>query len=182
MNLNSKTWGMAMMAAGMALASGLSTSASAAEPGVYAGLSVGKADGSGPAYQAGADPSLGVAMGYRLNEQLAVEGFARSLSFIRFPEIFGSPDAYQVPDRHVGLALEGTVPLSEAWGLYGRLGVGRTTMTGSTTGRRLDTVTDATLGGGLRYGLGSGWAFKLGAERYGKSKVNAYYLAVQYQF
>lgn len=181
MNRN-KTWRSALAMAGIALSLGFAASARAAEPGVYVGLSVGKADGSGPAYQAGADPSLGVAVGYRLNEQLAVEGFARSLSFIRFPEIFGSPDAYRVPDRHVGLALEGTVPLSEAWGLYGRLGVGRTTMMGSTTGRRLDTVTDATLGGGLRYGLGSGWAFKLGAERYGKSKVNAYYLALQYQF
>ena len=74
------------------------------------------------------------------------------------------------------------VALSEGWGVFGRAGIGRTKRVGSTTGRRLGTVTDPTLGAGLRYGLVSGWAFKLGAERYGKSKVNASYLALQHQF
>ncbi|MEO3712489.1 porin family protein [Roseateles flavus] len=177
-----KTWRRALAMAGIALAWGFAASARAAEPGVYVALSVGKADGSGPAYKEGADPSLGLAVGWRVSEQLAVEGFTRELSFIRFPELFGRTDAYQIPDRHVGLAVEGTLALSEGWGVFGRAGIGRTKMVGSTTGRRLDTVTDPTLGAGLRYGLGSGWAFKLGAERYGKSKVNAYYLALQYQF
>ena len=181
MNMN-KTWRTALAVAGMALVTGLPTAAVAAEPGVYVGLSLGKADGSGPAYKEGADPSVGLAVGYRINDQLAVEGFTRELSFIRFPEIFGSPDAYRIPDRHMGLAVEGTLALSEGWGVYGRAGIGRTKRVGSTTGQRLDTVTDPTLGAGLRYGMGGGWAFKLGAERHGKSKVNAYYLAFQYQF
>ena len=168
--------------AGLVLGAGLSGAVQAAEPGVYVGLTAGEAKGSGRAYQAGSDLSMGLVLGYRVNDQLAVEGFTRHLSFVRFPELFGTPDAYQIPDRHVGLALEGTAALSDSWGLFGRLGVGRTTTFGSTTGKRMDAVTDATLGGGVRYGLGSGWAFKLGAERYSKSKVNAYYLAFQYQF
>ncbi|MBB2483797.1 porin family protein [Mitsuaria sp. WAJ17] len=178
----SRTWRPLLAVASLAFGAGLSSAVQAAEPGVYLGLTIGKADGSGPAYKEGADPSLGLAVGWRVNEQLAVEGFTRELSFIRFPELFGRTDAYQIPDRHVGLAVEGTLALSEGWGVFGRAGIGRTKMVGSTTGRRLDTVTDPTLGAGLRYGLGSGWAFKLGAERYGKSKVNAYYLALQYQF
>lgn len=148
----------------------------------YFGASAGKADGSGPAYKYGSDPSLGLALGYRLNDQVALEAFARGLSFRLFGEVLGPKDAYQVPSRHMGVAVEGLLPLSGDWGAYGRLGVGRTQMEGSSTGKRLATETDASFGGGIRYGLGAGFAFKLGLERYSKSKVNVTYLGVQYQF
>ncbi|MDT9001665.1 porin family protein [Paucibacter sp. APW11] len=153
-----------------------------AKPGPYVGLSLGRANGSHEAYEAGSDPSLGLFAGYRFNEQLSLEVFGRALSFRLFPNWLNTHDSGTHPDRHIGLAVVGDLPLGGAWRAYGRAGLGRTRMEGNNSLAKAGSVTETTLGAGLAYEFSSGFGLRFGLERYNKSRVNVLGLGGEVRF
>ena len=148
--------------------------------GVYVGAGVGGSSVSSHTVDSGNDPALNVDIGYRFNQNLSAEVFARSLSFRLFDGLAGDSSYY--PDTHVGVAVLGTVPLANDFSLYGRLGIGRTEMKSGRKSKKDYSETDPSLGLGVRYALSSAWSINLEATRFTKTKVNTYLLGVQYNF
>lgn len=152
------------------------------QPGIYVGGSLGTAKGKSRVYREKYDSSFGFNLGYRFSSQLSTEVFARSLNFALLAG-FLEKDGYIYPDDHVGVALRFSAPLGDAFSLYGRLGVGRTSMAATHVNMSSKAVTEATLGGGLGYDFkNSSWGLRLEYLRFMKSDVNAFGLGAEYRF
>jgi len=150
--------------------------------GVYLGLSAGSANGSADLYKRdGSHPSLGVALGYRINQTLSVELFARGLNFALFSYLLENNPPYY-PDSHIGAALLADLPLSESFSLYGRLGAGSTKMVNDQVKNPAYRITDYSVGAGLSYAFGHGWSSKLEILRLTRSEVNVASLGLEYRF
>lgn len=142
--------------------------AKAKTEGVYAGFGLGRADGGNRLYETGSRPSFAFNLGYRFNGALSAEVYWRTMSFEILPQ--WSQQGYSYPDRHLGVAGVGTLPLSDAWAVTGRLGVGRTTMDQSGSGKAAKQQTSLMGGLGLTYQVSRSFSVTLGYERY--SKIN----------
>lgn len=167
---------------GCALASLLlATSSHAAEPGrfsSYVSLSAGKSIYDG----ATGDLILNLGLGHAFNANLSAEVFVRSLSF-RFEfldDIFGDTAFY--PTEHGGIAVLGSVPVSNSVNVYGRLGIGRTTLEAATQPGTDDHITDPSAGVGMVFGTTTRAAFKLEATRFTKSNVTTILLGADIRF
>lgn len=148
--------------------------------GIYVGAGIGGSSVSSHKVDSDNDPSLNVNLGYRFNQNFSTELFARSMSFRMFDGLIGDDSYY--PDTHVGIAVLGTVPLNNAFSLYGRLGVGRTVMKSSRVSNKDRDETDPSVGLGVRYAFSPAWSVNLEATRFTKTEVNTYLFGVQYNF
>jgi opacity protein-like surface antigen len=119
-------------------------------------------------------PSFGATLGYRFNEQIAAEVFARTLDYVG--------DGVNAPKSHMGIGLVASVPLAAQWSLVGRLGVGRTALTDGLRQSNSGALTDASIGAGVRYAFGDKWAVKLEQSYLEKSKVRLTTVGVELQF
>ena len=131
----------------IALAAVLATagaSSFAATPGVYAGADLGstKVDGL-----SGNEVSIGAFVGYSFNQNFAVEGAYRRL---------GSWDVmgYDVSAHQAAVSLIGTLPLSNQFNVFARLGYNNVDASTSVGGIKAS----ASDNGGL-YGVGVGYTF-----------------------
>jgi len=150
----------------------------ALSPGLYGQFAVGAANGSNPNYDKSSTLSIGWALGYRFTPNLGAEVFLRGLDFdIR---LFAPDRDYAYPDRHAGVALTGSLPVSRLFNLTGRVGVGQTTMkrdNGSDS-----TRTNASAGVGLALQLGSHMALTTGYERYTGVNVDVWNLGWELRY
>lgn len=119
-------------------------------------------------------PTFGALLGYRYNEHLALEGFARSL------DSFG--DGVDAPQSHYGIGVVGSVPISDSLSAFGRLGIGRTPMRDDPNTHVSKTNTDVNLALGVRYALGQSWGLRLEYAHLQKSNLNSATLGVDLRF
>jgi OOP family OmpA-OmpF porin len=182
--LNQGIQGVRVLA--VAVAALLSVGAAQAGPeadsrGWYLGANLGTAKGKSKVYDGKSEPSFGFAAGYRFNPNLSAELFSRSLNF-EFLVGFLDPKGYVYPEDHVGAALRLSAPLNESFQLYGRLGVGRTTMKATLVNMRHDSVSETSLGAGLGYDFNPSWGLQLEYNRFLKNDINVLSLGLQFRF
>lgn len=150
------------------------------EPGVYADILAGRTESSSKYVDDSHDVSFGAGLGYQFSRNLAVEGYVRSLSLNPFRGLLTEPGYY--PDSHYGVALVATAPVADQFSIYGRLGVGRTTMKSNRNNLGDKHDTDPMLGAGLRYDFSRNWGVELEALHLTKSSATVVSLGARFQF
>lgn len=169
-----------MLIAALLAMAGTAQAADQTEGGVYVGLGLGRADGGNAVFKTGGSPSFAGSLGYRFQSPLALELYWRSLSFELFPA--SQSGNYEYPDRHVGVAVVGRLPLGEALSATARLGVGRTGMDRSGSGASAKQRTSMSGGVGLSYALGRKVSVTLGYERFSKIDTGVTLLGAEIRF
>ncbi|MES2296765.1 MAG: porin family protein [Pseudomonadota bacterium] len=153
--------------------------ASSASP-FYLGIGLGKSSVSSKVVEEASDPSFDIHAGYQINENLALEAFARSLSFrIGILDAIGRDHNFY-PDHHVGLAMVGSLPLAERFKAYGRLGLGRTTETNANDAERAES--DISVGVGVSYAFTRHVAMTGEITRFTNSGVTTALLGMNFNF
>ncbi|MBA5690740.1 porin family protein [Rugamonas apoptosis] len=150
------------------------------EPGAYVGLKLGRASISSKYVESGNDASGTLAVGYQATPTLGAEVFAQTLSFDPFKGLLAAPGNY--PDSHIGVALLGSVPVSDQFGVYGRLGIGRTRMPSTRSSLPTTHETDPSIGIGASYAFNRQWSLNLEASRLTKTDVNFLTAGLRFQF
>lgn len=132
------------IAAAAALIAVSATAFAAEAPALYVGLDV----GSTKIDNFERDEGIGAFVGYKFNETFAVEGGYHRLSNTeyRFGTLRGDISVDQID-----LSLLGTLPLSNGFNLYGRLGYNRLEIDSDFSGDNHDS--------GVLYGVGLGYSF-----------------------
>ena len=150
------------------------------EPGVYLALDTGGASSSSKYAADGDDLSFGGKVGYQYTRNFGFDVYARSLSFIANSGAFNERGYYA--DQTVGIAAQGTVPLGERFSLFGRAGIGRTTLQGNRTGMADKEETDGLVGVGLSYHFNRQWSINLEGSYLTKTEIKMYSFGGRFQF
>jgi OmpA-OmpF porin, OOP family len=170
---------MKKIAAVLLLSSAVAAPAFADNSGFYAGIDVGTAR-SGTPNNVSAAPSIsknrtvaGVLGGYQFNQYWGVEAQYTGAGKVDASQ--GATSSSAKADAW-GLDAVGTLPLSDTFSLYGKLGVASTKTSVSSTvppGITGATRTAATYGAGLQYNASSSIGIRLGWDRYGARTTKA---------
>jgi opacity protein-like surface antigen len=168
---------LSAMAVGMA---SIAAPSIAAEPGAYAKVEAGRASISSDYADDSNDIALGAALGYQYTPNLGFEVYTRSLSLNPFRGAFAKAGYY--PERHYGIAVLGTAHLDDHFRLYGRAGIGRTTMEPNRSSMDSHDETDPVVGVGLGYAFNRHWSINLEATYLTKTEVNLVTVGVRWQF
>jgi OOP family OmpA-OmpF porin len=175
-----------LAAAGMAVSS--ASMAQSAEKGFYAGASFGQseADGSCPTGFSCdfKDTDWKIFGGYRFMRHLAVEGFYADHGEITVKS--GAVTA-TAQSSTFGVAAVGILPLGGNFELFGKLGVGSTSVdaTASAPGVSAgasDSGSDVLYGVGALYNFTRNLGVRAEYERYNDSEINVLSIGVQYRF
>lgn len=150
------------------------------EPGVYLAVDAGRASSSSKYNVDGDDVSFGGKIGYQYTRNFGFDVYARSLSFAPFRGMFEEPRYY--PDETVGIAVQGTVPLDERFSLFGRAGIGRTTVQPNRTSMKDKEETDGMLGVGVSYHFNRQWSINLEGTYLTKTEVKMMSFGGRFQF
>lgn len=161
----------------------------AADNGYYAGLTLGSATTSAPA-AAGVttkktDTPYGIVGGYQYNKNLAVEVAYTGAGRYRTATTSVKADA-------LSIAAVGTMPLSDTFGLYGKLGFANVSSKAVGAGTGNVSRTSATYGVGVQYNASQNIGIRFGYDRYGAAvnlnnvkqnyNVNVWGIAAIYKF
>lgn len=150
------------------------------EPGVYLAVDAGGASTSSKYAADGDDISFGGKVGYQYTRNFGFDVYARSLSFISNTGVLSERGLY--PDQTVGIAAQGTVPLNERFSLFGRAGIGRTSLRGNRTGISDKEETDGLVGVGLSYHFNRQWSINLEGSYLTKTEIKLYSFGGRFQF
>jgi len=150
------------------------------EPGVYLGVSGGRASVSSQYADNSSDFSIGGAIGYQYTPNFGFDVYTRGLSLDPFRGMFTEAGYY--PDRTYGVAVQGTVPLSERFSLFGRAGIGRTSMNGTRSDLPDRDETDPMVGVGVSYAFNRHWSIGADVSYLTKTEVSLYSISARFQF
>lgn len=126
------------------------------------------------------DLTFGAGIGYQFTRNLGVEVYSRSLSMNPFRGFLSEAGYY--PDQHYGLALMAAAPMSDHFSVFGRFGVGRTTLKPNRNNMEDRHQTDPALGIGVRYDFNRTVSAELEATRLTKSDATLISAGVRFQF
>ncbi|SHN44989.1 outer membrane insertion C-terminal signal [Duganella sacchari] len=171
---------LSAVACGLLAATAPSFAQSSFEPGVYVSADVGRASVSSKYADNDSDATLSAAVGYQYTPALGFEVYTRGLSLTPLRGAFVEPGYY--PDRHYGISLIGTANLDNNFRLFGRAGVGRTTMKGNRTSLSDHDDTDPIFGVGAGYSFNRNWSVNVEGSYLTKSEVKLLTVGVRYQF
>lgn len=150
------------------------------EPGVYVGATAGRASVASKYADNSSDISLGGSIGYQYTPNFGFDVYTRSLSFDPFRGLFTEAGYY--PERTYGIAVQGTVPLSERFSLYGRAGVGRTSMHATRSDLPDRDETDPMVGVGVSYAFNRHWSIGADFSYLSKTEVSLYSFSARFNF
>jgi len=165
-----------------ALAAAFTAPAMAAEftPGVYLAVDTARASVSSKYAESSNDISLGGRIGYQYTPNFGFDVYSRSLNLNPFRDIFTEAGYY--PERHYGIAAQGTVSLNERFSLYGRAGIGRTSMHATRTTMEDKDETDGLAGVGVSFNFSRQWSMNAEASYLTKTEVKLISLGARFQF
>ena len=150
------------------------------EPGVYLGVSGGRASVSSKYVDNSSDFSVGGAIGYQYTPNFGFDVYTRGLSLNPFRGMYTEAGYY--PDRTYGIAFQGTVPLNERFSLFGRAGVGRTSMNATRIDMHDRDETDPMVGAGVSYAFNRHWSIAADVSYLTKTEVSLYSFGARFQF
>jgi OmpA-OmpF porin, OOP family len=188
MSIRKASIAVLLAATGMAVSSASMAQAQSAEKGFYAGASFGQseADGSCPTGFSCdfKDTDWKIFGGYRFMRHLAVEGFYADHGEITVKS--GAVTA-TAQSSTFGVAAVGILPLGGNFELFGKLGVGSTSVdaTASAPGVSAgasDSGSDVLYGVGALYNFTRNLGVRAEYERYNDSEINVLSIGVQYRF
>jgi OOP family OmpA-OmpF porin len=177
-----------LAAAGMAISSASMAQAKPAETGFYAGASFGQseADGSCPAGFSCdfKDTEWKIFGGYRINRNFAAEVFYANHGEISVKVGGASATA---ESSTFGIAALGILPLGGNFELFGKLGIGSTSVDATATAGGLsagasDSGSDLLFGVGAVYNFNRNLGVRAEYEHYNDSEINVLSIGVQYRF
>ncbi len=161
---------MKKIAAALLLSTVVAAPAFAADEGFYAGVTLGRSNTGNPFSNAtltkDTDTVAGILAGYQFTKNWGVEAFYTGAG--KFTAVVGTNTSNGKSDAW-GINAVGTLPLSDAFSLYGKLGYASTKTSASST---LGDVTSATRGaatvglGGV-YNVSPAIGIRFGWDRYG---------------
>jgi opacity protein-like surface antigen len=154
--------------------------AMAAEPGVYAKIDAGRASISSQYADDSNDVALGAGLGYQYTPNFGFEVYTRSLSLNPFRGAVAPAGYY--PERHYGIAVLGTAHLDDHFRLFGRAGIGRTSMEANRSNMSSRDETDPVVGVGIGYAFNRSWSINLEASYLTKTEVKLVTLGARWQF
>lgn len=150
------------------------------QPGLYLSADIGRASISSKYADNSSDASLSAAVGYQYTPNLGFEVYTRGLSLDPFRGAFAPAGYY--PDTHYGIAALGTAHLDQNFRVYGRAGIGRTSMKANRTSLGDRDETDPILGIGVGYAFNRNWSLNLEGSYLTKTEVSLVTVGVRYQF
>jgi len=150
------------------------------EPGLYLSADAGRASISSKYADNSGDATLSAAVGYQYTPNFGFEVYTRGLSLTPLRGAFAPAGYY--PDTHYGIAALGTARLDRNFRLYGRVGIGRTSMKGNRNSLPDRDETDPIFGVGVGYAFNRNWSLNLEANYLTKSDVSLVTVGVRYQF
>jgi len=150
------------------------------EPGVYLGVSGGRASVSSKYADNSSDFSVGGAIGYQYTPNFGFDVYTRGLSLDPFRGVFTEAGYY--PDRTFGIAVQGTAPLNERFSLFGRAGIGRTSMNATRSNLPDRDETDPLVGVGVSYAFNRHWSITADVSYLTKTEVSLYSVGVRFNF
>lgn len=150
------------------------------EPGVYLGVSGGRASVSSKYADNSSDFSIGGAIGYQYTPNFGFDVYTRGLSLDPFRGTFAEAGYY--PDRTYGIAVQGTVPLNERFSLFGRAGIGRTSMNPTRGDLSERDETDPMVGVGVSYAFSRHWSITADISYLTKTEVSLYSFGARFNF
>ena len=156
------------------------SSAAPFEPGAYLGVSAGRASVSSQYADDSSDISLGGTVGYQYTPNFGFDVYTRSLSVDPFRGVFAEAGYY--PEHAYGIALQGTVPLNERFSLFGRAGIGRTSMRGTRIDMPDRDETDPMVGVGVSYAFNRQWSITADASYLTKTEVSLFSFGARFNF
>ncbi|HEX5338788.1 MAG TPA: porin family protein [Gallionella sp.] len=157
------------------LLSSAAASAFAADQGFYAGVTLGQSRASNPfptlTVTKSTDTVYGILGGYQITKNFGAEAFFTGAGKFAVSNAFGS--ATGKADSY-GINAVGTLPLSDAFSLYGKLGFASTKTTASSTPASVTgaTRTGATYGLGGVYNATPAIGIRFGWDRYAAAVAN----------
>ena len=163
-----------------AITAAIPSLAAAFEPGVYLGVDAARASVSSRYVDDSNDVSIGGRIGYQYTPSFGFDVYARGLSLNPLRGLFTEAGYY--PDRHYGVAVQGTVPLAESISVYGRAGIGRTTLKSTRSSIGDKDETDGMAGLGVSYHFNRQWSLNLEASYLTKSEVKLLSIGSRLQF
>jgi opacity protein-like surface antigen len=150
------------------------------QPGVYLSTDIGRASISSKYVDDSGDATLSAAIGYQYTPALGFEVYTRGLSLNPFRGAFAEAGYY--PDSHYGIAVLGTAHLDQHFSLYGRAGIGRTSMRANRSSLGGRDETDPIIGVGAGYNFNRNWSLNLEGSYLTKTEVTLLTFGVRYQF
>jgi opacity protein-like surface antigen len=150
------------------------------EPGVYINIDTARASVSSKYVESNSDISIGGRIGYQYTPNFGFDVYARSLSLNPLREIYTEAGYY--PDRHYGIAVQGTAPLNERFSLYGRAGIGRTTLHATRASMDDKDETDGMAGLGVSYHFSPRWSLNVEGSYLTRSEVKLISIGGRFQF
>ena len=167
---------MKKIAAVALLSAVVATPAVAADSGFYAGVTVGQSRISAPAnivLSKSTDTAAGVLLGTQIDKNWGVELFYTNVGKFSGTNLAGTAIGSGKGDAW-GVDVVGTLPLSDVFSLYGKLGIAsvKTRASGYMIGTGAPTTlsgasrTTASYGLGLKYNVTPMFALRLGWDRY----------------
>jgi opacity protein-like surface antigen len=150
------------------------------EPGLYLSADIGRASISSKYADNSGDATLSAAVGYQYTPNWGFEVYSRGLSLNPFRGLLSEPGYY--PDSHYGIAALGTARIDQNFRIYGRVGIGRTSMKGSRSSMGDRDETDPIVGVGVGYAFNRNWSLNLEGSYLTKTEVSLVTLGVRYQF
>lgn len=168
---------MKKIVAALLLSSAVAAPAFAADSGFYAGVTVGRSNtdniASNTTMTKSSDTVAGILGGYQFNKYLSVEaeytGAGKFTATTGTVNLSGKADTFAV-------SAKGDLPLSDAFSLYGKLGIAntKTSITSSPASNAAGaTRTAATVGLGMQYNMSQSVSLRFGWDRYPMSVIAA---------
>ena len=152
----------------------------AAPIGMQAGFGVGKSSVSSDQYEDSNSDIVGGNVGYRFNENVALEGFYRTLKFRLLDRTFRDYAYY--PSEHLGVAVLASAKLAKHFTVYGRLGLGTTKMHSADANRDDHFETDPSIGVGITIPFNQRIALRFESTRLTKTEVNTHLIGMEFSF
>jgi len=150
------------------------------QPGLYLSADIGRASISSKYADNSGDATLSAAVGYQYTPNFGFEVYTRGLSLDPFRGAFAPAGYY--PDSHYGIAALATANLDQNFRLYGRAGIGRTSMKGNRSSLSDRDETDPIFGVGVGYAFNRNWSLNLEGSYLTKTEVSLVTFGVRYQF
>src|SRR5262245_53067283 len=188
MSLKKTTIAALLAASGLIASSAVMAQAKPADQGFYIGGSFGQSEASGSCPSGFScdfkDTDWKLFGGYRINRNFAAEVFYADHGEISIKARGGSATAKSSPFGGVGL---GILPLGNQFELFGKLGIGSTSVDASATAGGLsagasDSGSDVVFGIGGMFNFSRNLGVRAEWERYNDSEIDVLSIGLQYRF
>ena len=162
------------------------SAAGAAESGPYIGVTVGRANTENPYYDVTTTDTKTVGslfLGYQLTKYWGAEAFYTGAGKLAGGNVAGTSTGSVSADA-LGISVVGTLPVTDDFSVYGKLGFGstRTSAASTPTGLAGRNHSDVMSGLGAQFSVKKNFCIRIGADSYNLATLNGNATGVEDKF